>query len=196
MKRFVIVAALALSGVAFADTRDAAQKKVDDAMAQSCAMAKKNIADHKDVCADEFTKIDPIDCPVKESRKTLDFLKVNGECTQKVREQAKTGGGVKKEEPASAPATGGEEAKKEEAPAAGGEKKKGSHCKALDGTGAVVAEHDSEGTSIKCQGELRKKIEAERCEPGKKLAFQLVGQFMGKETKPSSLKISCPKKKK
>jgi hypothetical protein len=77
----------------------------------------------------------------------------------------------------------------------GGEKKKGSHCKVMDETGAVIAEHDSEGTTIKCQGEIREKVKAEKCEPGKKLAYQYVGEASpGKEGKPIAMNISCPKK--
>ena len=82
-----------------------------------------------------------------------------------------------------------------DAPADGGEKKKGSHCKLVDETGAVVVEHDSEGTTIKCQGEIREKVKALKCEPGKKLSLQYIGESApGKEGKPVPTNISCPKK--
>ena len=71
---------------------------------------------------------------------------------------------------------------------------KGTHCKALDETGAVQLELDSEGSSIKCMGELREKVKAEKCAPGKKLDWKFVGEAMGKELKPTSLTITCPKK--
>src|SRR5262245_37971263 len=68
--------------------------------------------------------------------------------------------------------------------------KKGTHCKVTDEAGAVVLEHDSEGTTIKCQGEIREKVKAEKCEPGKKLALQYVADG----GKPIAMNISCPKK--
>jgi hypothetical protein len=74
-------------------------------------------------------------------------------------------------------------------------KKKGSHCKVMDEAGAVVVEHDSEGSTIKCQSEIREKVKGEKCEPGKKLAYQYVGESApGKEGKPIAMNITCSKK--
>jgi hypothetical protein len=176
MKVLFAVAGLMLA----ADSKEDAQKKVDEAMAKSCELAKKNVENNKEACADQAKAFEALDCASKESRKAVDFLKVQGECLKKVKETAKAGA------PAEGAAGG---------PAGSGEKKKGSHCKVMDEAGAVLLEHDSEGTTIKCQGEIREKVKAEKCEPGKKLALQYVGESApGKEGKPSAMNISCPKK--
>ncbi|MFT3710202.1 MAG: hypothetical protein QM817_21455 [Archangium sp.] len=174
MNRLIVVLTFALSTLAFADAKEDAQKKIDEAMAQSCDLAKKNVTTNKEVCADEFAKLDPVDCQNKDQRKASDFLKVNGECTRKMKDAAKSGSLPKKE--------------------GDGEKKKGSHCKVLDDSGTVVAELDSEGTSVKCNTEIREKVKAEKCEPGKKLEFKFIGEALGKETKPTNLTVTCPKK--
>jgi len=148
-----------------ADSKEDAQKKVDEAMAKSCELAKKNVENNKEACSDQAKAFEALDCASKDSRKSVDFLKVQGECLKKVKEGAKA-----------APAS---------------EKKAaGTHCKVTDEAGAVVLEHDSEGTTIKCQGEIREKVKAEKCEPGKKLALQ----YLADGGKPIAMNITCPKK--
>ena len=181
LNALVALCVFSLSTAALAEDKKAeAQAKVDAAMAQSCELTKKNILGKKDVCAEEAATLEATDCNDKEARKKADFLKLNGTCLEKQKAAIK-GGAAKKEDDktAAAPATD--------------EKKKGTHCKALDETGAVQLEHDSEGSSIKCQTELREKVKAEKCEPGKKLEWKFVGESMGKEMKPTSLTITCPK---
>ncbi len=63
------------------------------------------------------------------------------------------------------------------------------HCKLLDDAGAVVVEHDSAGTTVRCQGEIREKVKARRCAPGKKLQLQYVSE----PGKPIAMTITCPK---
>lgn len=71
----------------------------------------------------------------------------------------------------------------------------GSHCRVLDETGTLVVEHDSDGTTLKCQGEVREKVKALRCAPGKKLSYRYIGESgPGKEGKPVTMNITCPKK--
>jgi len=177
----VMLCAAVLASTAFAEDKKAdAQAKVDAAMAQSCELTKKNVVAKKDVCVEEAATLEATDCNDKDARKKADFLKLNGTCLEKVKAAAK--GGAKKEE-AAAPADDKEKAKG-----------KGSHCKALDETGAVQLELDSEGGSIKCLSEIREKVKAEKCAPGKELEWKFVGESMGKELKPSSLTITCPKK--
>lgn len=160
MKRFTAVAVSLCAAVAFAaDSKEDAQKKVDEAMAKSCELSKKNVMDHKDVCAEAATALEPIDCANKDQRKSVDFLKLNVECAKKM----KAGGAAKTEDK---PADGAAAA-----PAEGGEKKKGSHCKVVDEAGAVVVEHDSEGTTIKCQGEIREKVKAASVSRGRSSRF-------------------------
>jgi hypothetical protein len=72
--------------------------------------------------------------------------------------------------------------------------KVGSHCKVVDDSGAIVAELDSEGTSLKCNTELRAKVKREQCEPGKKLEYQFIGEALGKETRPTAFTVTCPGK--
>lgn len=175
----VMLCAAVLASAAFAEDKKAdAQAKVDAAMAQSCELTKKNVVAKKDVCVEEAATLEATDCNDKDARKKADFLKLNGTCLEKVKAAAK--GGAKKDD--AAPAA--------DAKPAG----KGTHCKALDETGAVALELDSEGSSVKCQNELREKVKAEKCSPGKKLEWKFVGEFMGKETKPTSLNVTCPKK--
>jgi hypothetical protein len=168
MTRTTLFVALTCSTLALADAKEDAQKKVDEAMAQSCELAKKNVTDRRDVCADEFAMLGSVDCQSRDQRKASDFLKVNGECTRKLKEKA--------------------------APASRKDEKKGSHCKVVDESGAVVAELDSDGTSVKCNMELRDKVKAEKCEPGKKLEYQFIGEALGKETRPSAFSVTCPGK--
>jgi hypothetical protein len=75
-----------------------------------------------------------------------------------------------------------------------GIKKRGTHCKALDENSAVVLEHDSDGNALKCQQEIREAVKQSRCEVGKKLNYQFVGESLGKEMKPTPLTITCPSK--
>ena len=71
----------------------------------------------------------------------------------------------------------------------------GSHCRVIDETGTPVVEHDSDGTTLKCQGEIREKVKALKCEPGKKLSYQYIGESApGREGKPVAMSITCPKK--
>ena len=71
---------------------------------------------------------------------------------------------------------------------------KGTKCRVVDEAGAVIAEHTSEGTSIKCMGELRELVKKEKCEPNKKLAYKFIGEAFGKEMKPTGMNIVCPRK--
>ena len=71
------------------------------------------------------------------------------------------------------------------------EKGEGTHCKALDEAGKVVAEADSTGGELSCRGALRAKVKKERCEPGKKLNLSVVSVVGGKEGKPASFKVTC-----
>jgi hypothetical protein len=89
VKTLVVLFAIALSTTAFADKKADAQAKVDAAMQKSCELSKKNIDAKKDICADEATAIDAVDCADKEARKSVDFLKLGGECTKKVKAAAK-----------------------------------------------------------------------------------------------------------
>ena len=182
MTRLTAIAVSLCAALAFAaESKEETQKKVDEAMQKSCELAKKNVIDNKAACASEATALEAVDCANKDQRKASDFLKVQGECLKKV----KAGGAKAEEKPAEGTAA---------APAEG-EKKKGSHCKVIDETGAVVVEHDSEGTTIKCQGEIREKVKAAKCEPGKKLTYQYVSESApGKEGKPVGMNITCPKK--
>lgn len=94
---------------------------------------------------------------------------------------------------AEAPKPGGS-GKGDETPPPATEKKSGSHCKVVDETGTLVVEHDSEGTTLKCQGEIREKVKAARCESGKKLSYQYIGESSpGREGKPVGMNITCPK---
>ncbi|MFT3710984.1 MAG: hypothetical protein QM817_25440 [Archangium sp.] len=80
------------------------------------------------------------------------------------------------------------------ASAAFAEEKK-SACRLMDETGTVVLQHESEGTTIKCQFEIREEIKKQRCESGKKLTFTYVGQGgTGKDLKPIQMNITCPRR--
>jgi hypothetical protein len=172
----------ALSAFA-ADSKEDAQKKVDEAMQQSCELAKKNVADKAAECPDESKALAAVNCADKGSRKSVDFLKLNVECAKKLKADAKAAKAEAKEAKA--------EAKDEKA----ADKKGGSHCKVMDEAGAVVLEHDSEGGSIKCQGEIREKVKASKCTPKAKLTLQYVGESApGKEGKPIAMNITCPAK--
>ncbi|MBL8909422.1 MAG: hypothetical protein JNM17_01845 [Archangium sp.] len=76
------------------------------------------------------------------------------------------------------------------------DEKKGSSCRLLDDKGTEILKHDSEGTSIKCQFEIREEIKKQRCEStGQKLTFTYIGQGgTGKDLKPLQLNITCPRK--
>ncbi len=194
MKRLTVLFAALAAAVAFADAKEDAQKKVDEAMAQSCQMAKDNIAKQAEACADENTKMQAVDCKDKASRKTQDFLKLNVECANKVKAGAKG----KAEEMKKEAAARGDEKKAEEGKPAGEEKKKKeTSCKAVDGTGATLAEATVEGTIVKCSGELNKKVR-ETCteaDAGQKKQYEVIGTFLGKETKSKGT-VTCPKAKK
>ena len=180
MNRIALLCAVTVSLLAFADAKEDAQKKVDEAMAQSCQLAKDAVAKQATACADENAKLSAIDCKDKASRKTTDFLKLNGECQKKVREGAKaTAEDAKKGEP-----------KKDE-------KKKETTCKAVDSTGATLAEATVEGTMVKCSLELSKKVK-EGCgeaDAGTKKEYEAVGEVLGKEVKTKA-SVTCPKAKK
>jgi hypothetical protein len=177
---FLSLCCTLISTAALADAKEDAQKKVDEAMAKSCDLAKKAISDKASTCTEENQAMSAVDCAVKEQRKTVDFLKLNGACQKKVRESIESGKGSGKSE--------GKAEEKGDKPAG-----KGTHCKAVDGE-TVVLEHDSEGSAIKCQSELREKMKAEKCEPGKKLELQFIGEAFGKTMKPTSFTITCPRK--
>jgi hypothetical protein len=179
MKTWTLALALFALPALAQDKKEEAQAKVDAAMAEGCNTAKKLILAKKDVCAEEAAKMEPVDCATKESRKSVDFLALNSACANKQKAGASAAG--------AAPTKG-----EEKAPTSA--KKKGSHCKVLDEAGAVVAEHDSEGGSIKCMGEVREKVKAAKCEPSKKLVYSFIGEFSGKEMKPTKMNITCPRK--
>lgn len=154
-------------GSALAETKEEAQKTLDDALAQSCALTKKSLAAQPAACADELAAMAPVDCANRDSRKSRDFLKLNVACLARLKDEKKK------------PKDAGT----------------GSGCKLLDEAGAVVLEHDSEGSTLKCQGEIREKVKALKCEPEKKLSYQYVGEgAAGKPGKPIAIKISCPAK--
>lgn len=206
MNRMLVVAVACTSFLAFAEpakTKEEAQKMVDEGMAKSCTMAKDAITKAGDVCADEQAKVGPVDCANKDSRKSVDFLKLNGECQKKVAGKAKSDGEAakkalkedkpaeKKDEKAEKKDEKAEEKKADAKPA---DAATGTVCKAMDASGATVAEVTSDGTPIKCSSLLRDKLKAEKCEAGKKLEFQVLATWKGKEQKPSTTKITCPKK--
>ncbi|MEW5738492.1 MAG: hypothetical protein AB1938_06170 [Myxococcota bacterium] len=184
-------------------SKEEAQRKVDQAMARSCTLAKAAITRAGDVCADEKAKMAAVDCAKKETRKGVDFLALNGTCQKKVREAVKAkGDSAKKNFTADAEADTKtdkrderDEKYEEFQGEAEGSKVAGptsTTCRAVDSGGATVAEVTSEGTPIKCSGVLREKVKAQKCEPGKQLEFQLFARSRGKEQKPSTLKVTCP----
>ncbi len=168
-----------------AKTKEEAQAQVDAGMAKSCDMAKTQVQAKKDVCAEEAAKLEPVDCSKKESRKTVDFLALNASCSSKVRAAA---GKSAKSDKSGTSETKATEAKGD---AKSAEKGEGTHCKALDEAGKVVAEVDSTGGELSCRGALRAKVRKERCEPGKKLSLSVVSVVGGKEGRPASFKVTC-----
>ncbi len=77
------------SSASAADPKDDAQQKVDAAMQQSCALAKKNVADQAAACPDEHQALGALDCADKAARKAVDYLKLNVACAKRIKEGAK-----------------------------------------------------------------------------------------------------------
>jgi len=86
--RTLLLAAVLLAAPAFADKKEEAQKKMDEAAAKACQIAKDAIA-KQEACADENEKMSAVTCSDKDSRKSADYMKLNKDCMQKVKAAAK-----------------------------------------------------------------------------------------------------------
>jgi hypothetical protein len=159
---------------------------MDEASAKACEIAKTQIS-KQPKCTEENAKISGVDCADKAARKAADYMTLNSECMKKVREGAKAEGEEAKKELKE------EKAKAEEKKA---EEKKDVTCKAVDASGASIAEAIAP-TQVKCTGDLGKKVR-ESCteaDAGKKKDYEVVAT-VGEKEKKSKGQITCPKAKK
>ncbi|MFZ5445273.1 MAG: hypothetical protein ACOZQL_35110 [Myxococcota bacterium] len=160
-----LVAALSFAGEA--KTKEEAQAEVDKGKTKSCEVLKKTL---NPKCTEEVEKAKAIDCAQPRSFKLDEVLSLGTSCSAKIRSGASAA--------AAASASSG---KRDEV-----------RCKALDASGAVVAEA-VEARSLDCQRKVKEAL-TKRCDGStKKLQFQYVSQVLGKDTRPTGLTVYCPK---
>lgn len=176
MKRVAMMLALGSAVVAWAD---------NEGEVRSCEAAKASAKQHAGTCDEELKKLSGVDCHNAAQRASVRPGEVESACLHRL--TASSDDAMK-----ALLAAEGDAA----APAAAPPRSDALTCKAVDDTGAVLAEATSTGLAASCNAVL-KPLMAAKCvdqAPGATLRYQILANTQGKDSKSSGL-VVCPMKK-
>ena len=96
MTRLVLLLATLVAGGALAaDTAEDKERKAEAAAVKACQVAKDKMST-QEACSEEYGHMSAVICSDKESRSTVDYVKLNAECQKKLKRLPAKKGAAKK----------------------------------------------------------------------------------------------------